>query len=371
MRTMNESGRRRPRIHPTTFAAALIAALAVGAAPAIAQDREADCHCVDRDGNRIEECVCLNTPSANTFTVMAPFVRRSIVGVTIDYTQGAEVDARGAELQDVQDDGPAARAGLRAGDIVVRVDGRSVFDPLEGRAERALSESQSVPVQRFVRMVGGLEPDEPVEVEYIRDGRTATVTLTPESAGGLPGLTIFGRGGEGLPGMSWRFDPEELRGEMGELYGQLEGFQRDGPGVFRFEGPERSGEVRFFGDSLATGAFPRLFQGDPCMNVSTGDGSARVWVLGGTNCVDGVEFVELNPGLGEYFGTDQGVLVANVAEASTLGLRAGDVLQAIDGREVQSPDHARRILASYDADEEIRLRIVRKGAETEVLARRR
>lgn len=353
MRTMNHPRRRRPRIIPTTFVAALIAVLAAGAAPARAQDRDADCHCVDRDGNRIEDCVCLNTPSGNTFTVMTPFARRSIVGVTIDYSQGAEVDARGAELQEVQDDGPADRAGLRAGDIVVRVDGRSVFDPLDGRAERALSESQSVPVQRFVRIVGGLDPDEPVEVEYIRDGRTARATVTPESAGGFPGLTIFGEG-EGLPGMAWRFDPEER-----------------GPGVFRFESPGRNSEMRFFGDSLATGAFPRLFRDDPCMNVSTGDGSTRVWVLGGTNCVDGVEFVELNPGLGEYFGTDQGVLVANVAEASTLGLRAGDVLQAVDGREVQSPEHARRILASYDSDEEIRLRVVRKGAETEVLARRR
>ncbi|MBT8404979.1 MAG: PDZ domain-containing protein, partial [Gemmatimonadetes bacterium] len=112
------------------------------------------------------------------------------------------------------------------------------------------------------------------------------------------------------------------------------------------------------------------FRGDACMELAGGDGEASVFVFGGGNCIEGVEFVELNPELGEYFGTDEGILVARVAESSALGLRAGDVLMAVDGREVRSTDHARRILSSYEPDEEIRLRIMRQGAETEVLARR-
>jgi S1-C subfamily serine protease len=84
-----------------------------------------------------------------------------------------------------------------------------------------------------------------------------------------------------------------------------------------------------------------------------------------------VELVELNPELGEYFGTDRGVLVADASEESTLGLRPGDVLLAIDGREVQDPAHARRILGSYRDGEELRLRIRRRGEDMEVLGTRR
>jgi S1-C subfamily serine protease len=88
--------------------------------------------------------------------------------------------------------------------------------------------------------------------------------------------------------------------------------------------------------------------------------------------VDGVELLELNPDLAEYFeAPDGGVLVTEVSEDSPLGLRAGDVLVAIDGREVRDPDHVRRILASYETDEEVRLRVIRQGREIEVLGRRR
>ena len=76
--------------------------------------------------------------------------------------------------------------------------------------------------------------------------------------------------------------------------------------------------------------------------------------------VPGLELVELNPGLGEYFGTDEGLLVLSAPEDSELGLTAGDVIQAIDGREVKSPSHAMRILRSYEEDEEVTFNIYRQ-----------
>lgn len=72
-----------------------------------------------------------------------------------------------------------------------------------------------------------------------------------------------------------------------------------------------------------------------------------------------MELVEMNPGLGRYFGVDDGVLVTNVAAESPLGLEPGDVIVAIDGRAVRDPAHARAILASYHGDEEAELRVVR------------
>lgn len=71
------------------------------------------------------------------------------------------------------------------------------------------------------------------------------------------------------------------------------------------------------------------------------------------------EFVTLTPGLGRYFGAEKGVLVARAPEDSTLGLRDGDVIVAIGGREPQNGRHAMRILRSYQPGEAVELRILR------------
>jgi S1-C subfamily serine protease len=83
----------------------------------------------------------------------------------------------------------------------------------------------------------------------------------------------------------------------------------------------------------------------------------------------GLDLRSLNPDLGEYFGTTEGVLVLEVPEEFGIDLRAGDVIQSIDGREVRSPSHAIRILRSYAPDEEISLEIVRQGDERTVEGR--
>jgi len=74
-----------------------------------------------------------------------------------------------------------------------------------------------------------------------------------------------------------------------------------------------------------------------------------------------MELVALNPELGEYFASDRGVLVVRAPDDDSLGLASGDVILAIGGREVRDPEHAMRILRSYDADEELSVDIVRHG----------
>ena len=83
----------------------------------------------------------------------------------------------------------------------------------------------------------------------------------------------------------------------------------------------------------------------------------------GVTSVEGAEFMDLNPELGEYFGSDTGVLVVEVDEDSTLGLMAGDVVLAVGAREADTVGRVLRLIRSYDEDEAIRFRIIRRGSE--------
>ena len=73
-----------------------------------------------------------------------------------------------------------------------------------------------------------------------------------------------------------------------------------------------------------------------------------------------LELVSLNPELGEYFGTSEGLLVIRAPKDSTLKLRGGDVILAVDGRKPTSSSQLMRILRSYIPGEEIKLDIMRQ-----------
>jgi C-terminal processing protease CtpA/Prc len=78
-----------------------------------------------------------------------------------------------------------------------------------------------------------------------------------------------------------------------------------------------------------------------------------------------MELVELNEGLGRYFGTDTGLLVVNAPNSDAFKLQDGDVIMSIDDREPTSVGHAMRILSSYQPGESLELRIIRdKRRET-------
>lgn len=71
------------------------------------------------------------------------------------------------------------------------------------------------------------------------------------------------------------------------------------------------------------------------------------------------ELVAMTPKLGQYFGTDKGLLVVRAPEDSRLKLEEGDVILDIDGRVPSSPSHAFRILSSYQGGEKLKLNVMR------------
>lgn len=75
--------------------------------------------------------------------------------------------------------------------------------------------------------------------------------------------------------------------------------------------------------------------------------------------INGLELAELNPGLGQYFGVNRGVLVVNIREQSIPGLRPGDVILSCGEREVTSPRQVMHILMSYEKGEKIAMTVQR------------
>ena len=82
---------------------------------------------------------------------------------------------------------------------------------------------------------------------------------------------------------------------------------------------------------------------------------------GGAWRFGGAKLADVNAGLGSYFGVDSGALVLDVDdEANDLGLRPGDVIVEIGGREVEDSSDAYRILGSYERGERLRVVVVRE-----------
>lgn len=89
------------------------------------------------------------------------------------------------------------------------------------------------------------------------------------------------------------------------------------------------------------------------------DGPSHFVLRWNSNGWGDMELVELNAGLGKYFGTDNGLLVVNAPGSKSLQLEDGDVIQKIDGRVPTSVRHALRILGSYQSGETLQLEIMR------------
>jgi len=214
--------------------------------------------------------------------------------------------------------------------VITSIDGTSLVASTGARNEADFDLDRSVPVQRLLALTRELEPGESVEVEYLRDGRQQTTTVDVED--------LSGRWGQEVRVSAPQWDADRFRAQMRGL--------SDGAHSYRLRVAPRS-EMHFFGD--------------------TGPGA----VFGGDQYAGGLELAQVNPGLGEYFGADEGVLVIEAGRTSRLGLEAGDVVLRIGSRSVTSPERFRRVLGSYGDDEDIDFHILRDGSETVVTGRLR
>ena len=212
---------------------------------------------------------------------------------------------RGVGITQVVQGSPAEKAGLKKDDVILRLDGENITS-----------------VRKLNRLVSEVAPDQSVRVTVSRGGAEQEVTATMGKRNNF-GLARGPFSGE--PRV-WKFetDPKEFKD-------------------FKFEGPM----LERFGFDLDK-------EGD------------LTFMLGSSRRI-GVSTMQLNKQLADYFGITggKGVLVTAVTEdgpAAKAGVRAGDVITAIDGEAVDSPgDIARAINRKKEG--EVTLTVIRNKSQ--------
>ncbi len=245
-------------------------------------------------------------------------------------------EPHGVEVTHVSEDSPAAKAGLKTGDVVLEFNGQRV----EG-------------VEQFVRLVRETPPGRSVKLLVDRDGGTQTVTATvgdrktfmpnidPKAAQKLAELGAqmqreFGNG-------------SKFQEQMKQEFGQGSQFQKDMEKQF---GPDS----QFQRDMQKLKEDMKNMHWDWDMGAMSGDHGPKI----------GVEIEPVGPQLAEFFGVKQGILVRAVTEGSAAakaGLKAGDVIVKVAGSEVASPKELTKLLAGGEAGKPVSVTVVRDKRE--------
>jgi membrane-associated protease RseP (regulator of RpoE activity) len=96
-------------------------------------------------------------------------------------------------------------------------------------------------------------------------------------------------------------------------------------------------------------------------------------LFGGKRAFLGVSLVDLTPELREYFGTakDSGVLVGSLEDngpAEKAGVRVGDIITSVDGKEIASTFELRKALKDKKGGETVRLDVLRGHSRQTIVA---
>jgi len=209
-------------------------------------------------------------------------------------------DSIGALLDQVVDDGPAAKAGLQAGDIITMANGK----PLARTSRRDTS-----PSNKLTGIRDELEIGDTLHVQYRRGSETRSAGIV---------LDELERGGS----FAYSYVTPDV-----------------------WVSPEGVAGLR---------AAPRVSVRTPGSGISTVF-SGSFWPMSWFE----MELVELDEDLGGYFGTSEGLLVLRASEDSEFDFRSGDVILDVDGRRPTDQSHLIRIMRSYEAGETMNIGIMR------------
>ncbi|MCZ6616811.1 MAG: PDZ domain-containing protein [Gammaproteobacteria bacterium] len=221
----------------------------------------------------------------------------------------------GLLLAGVTPDGGAVEAGLEAGDRLIAING-----------ERLDGEGAS-PIKRLSRVLGTVNAGDTVQLEYVRDETAFLADVVTQQR--RAHVTKMLHGLEGLD-----IELEELSNNL-------------------------SGLVDFtqLGHVTALSVLENL----DGLHVEIHNGH-RTIAIGG----DRAHLVDVNEGLGAYFGVDGGVLVVSSSDESEL--EAGDILLEVAGEEVTTVAKAYQALGEAEGEVEAKVRRKKRIRTIEIAA---
>lgn len=233
---------------------------------------------------------------------------RALVGVVL------AADPKGVRISAVTPDGPAARAGLHDGDVIVAIDGRPLAnakDPADGLREARAH-------------FGNLKEGQEVRIAWER-GAKAQPELKLKAA--RRAAYNWQQVVLGEPGNAVRLDEmdEETRAQVDRALDAARSIDHQ--------------KIRADVDRAMRSAQVAMRHAMPW------------W---------GLNLVPLNPDLGRYFGTDKGALVVSADAASSSGLRGGDVITEVAGEKVADPGDTMRALRDHATGGEVPLKVLRE-----------
>lgn len=234
--------------------------------------------------------------------------------LTADEAKAAGLNGiTGAYVTEVAPESAAAKAGLQPQDVITKVDGETV------RSVRHLS-----------RLISETADGGALQLEYVRGTTRQTVTVAPEAR---PTTRSFRFRGPDV-------DRPIVRRFERRLLPDRESLGRPAPGL-----RERDGDMQQF-----------FYRRGP-------DGGTRLWV-GGRGRL-GVMTQPLSGQLATYFAVPNGVLVTEVTEnspAAKAGMKAGDVITAINGTAVKDTSDILDQVTKVEAGKTVTVEISRDRA---------
>src|SRR3989441_1212170 len=137
---------------------------------------------------------------------------RGRIGVVVKTQPDSEADKLGAKVEGVTPEGPAAKAGLRVGDIITKFNGTQLA------GLKAEDEEESGPGTKLVQLARKLEPGDTVSIEYRRGSDAKKATLVAEDLGWAPNIRVM----PGMPAMPDMPDMQHFEFSFGMPWGDLE-----------------------------------------------------------------------------------------------------------------------------------------------------
>lgn len=253
---------------------------------------------------------------------------RAMIGVVLS------AEPKGARIDAVTPNGPAARAGLRSGDILVSING-----------EALPSKDADASLDKARRVLRDLKPGDAVRLGYQRGGQnTAIIEVKAERREAWNWQTLFA--GDADIDARDVSNRREIERSV-EVIVEGSGTEAEREAVRQGRAAQRESRT------LAWRGQHEGLQGEASTDVRHFKmmREAMPWW--------GINLASLDADLGRYFGTDSGVLVLAASEEALPGIKAGDVILKIAGTSVGRPEQALRLLRDQDAGALVELTILR------------